>query len=98
MPGESVLEREMGCTREELLRWLPGAAAHAGARVEGEGLTLSFPAGGRVQVSLHEAPPRRIGVVAIPVLVVRFTFVDLDLARRTEFVARFDAYTRRGGG
>jgi len=92
-----VLDREMGCTRADFMRWLPGAAGHARAAVEGDGLTLSV-AGGQVQITLEDRPLRRIAQVALPVLAVRFRFQGVDAVARLEFLERFDAYTRRGGG
>jgi len=93
----SVLDREMGCTLADLLRWLPGATAHAPARVEGEEVVLSV-AGGEVRMRARALPPRCIALVSLPVLAVRLTFVGLDAAARKAFLARFDLYTRRGGG
>lgn len=97
MTGTFVLDREMGCTREEFMRWLPGATRHAPARIEGDELSLSA-GGGRVEISLCVRPPRRIAVLSLPVLAVRFHFVGLDAPAREAFLAYFDAYTRRGGG
>ena len=97
MVERAVLDREMGCTRQEFLRWLPGAAAHAGAVLLGDGLTLAL-ASGQIQVSLEERPERRIALLALPVLAVRFSFLELDAAQQAAFLTRFDAYTRRGGG
>jgi hypothetical protein len=97
VPAAEVLEREMGCTREELLRWLPAATAHAPARIDGGELVLSVGPG-EVRVAAEEAPPRRLAGVSLPVLRVRFRFVGLDPAARDAFLARFDLYTRRGGG
>jgi hypothetical protein len=95
--GTFVLDREMGCTREEFMRWLPGATRHAPARIEGDELSLSV-GGGRVEISLSVRPPRRIAVLSLPVLAARFHFVGLDAPAREAFLAYFDAYTRRGGG
>jgi hypothetical protein len=92
-----VLEREMGCTREDLLRWLPGATAHAPRRAEGEALVLSVGAG-EVRLTAATRAPRRIGLVELPVLAVRFEFRGLDAPAREAFLARFDLWTRRGGG
>ena len=92
-----MLDREMGCTREEFLRWLPGAAGHARASLVGDGLSLAL-AGGQVRLSLEARPPRRIALLELPVLAVRFRFIGLAAAARAEFLERFDAYTRRGGG
>jgi hypothetical protein len=97
MEGPFALEREMGCTREDLLRWLPGATGHAPARVEGDAIFLSV-AGGEVRITTQVRPPRRIALVSLPVLAVSFRFDGLDAAAREAFLARFDLYTRRGGG
>ncbi len=97
MTGAFVLDREMGCTRAEFLRWLGGATRHASARIEGDELSLSV-GGGRVEISLREKAPRRIALLSLPVLGVRFRFVGLDEPAREAFLAHFDAYTRRGGG
>jgi hypothetical protein len=87
----------MGCTREELLRWLPGASGHAPTREEGGELVLSVGAG-EVRIAAAERPPRRIAGVVLPVLAVRFRFVGLDAAAREAFLARWDLHTQRGGG
>jgi hypothetical protein len=87
----------MGCTREELLRWLPGATRGAPAAIAGDAIALTVGAG-RVELELQERPPRRIALLALPVLAVRFRFVGLGEAERVAFLHHFDAYTRRGGG
>ncbi len=92
-----ALDREMGCTREDLLRWLPEATGHAPASVQGDAIVLAV-AGGEVRIVARELPPRRIALVALPVLAVSFRFRGLDAAARAAFVERFDLYTRRGGG
>ncbi len=97
MAGPFALEREMACTREDLLRWLPEATGHAPARVEGDAVVLSV-GGGEVRIATRVLPPRRIALVSLPVLAVSFRFDGLDDAAREAFLARFDLYTRRGGG
>lgn len=87
----------MGCTRAELLRWLPGATGGAPARAEGDDLFLAVGAG-QVRITLREQPPRRIALVSLPVLAVRFAFSGLGPDERRAFLERFDLYTRRGGG
>jgi hypothetical protein len=93
----SVLEREMGCTREELLRWLPAASTGAPWREEGGELVLAVGAG-EVRIAAAERPPRRIAGLVLPVLAVRFRFVGLDGPAREAFLARWDLCTHRGGG
>jgi hypothetical protein len=97
VPIPSVLDREMGCTREDLLRWLPVATGNASCREEGAELVLSVGAG-EVRIAAAERPPRRIAGVTLPVLAVRFRFVGLDAAAREAFLARWDLCTQRGGG
>lgn len=97
MTGAFVLDREMGCTRSEFMRWLAGATRHAPARIEGDEVSLAV-GGGRVEISLRQKAPRRIALLSLPVLGVRFRFVGLEEAAREAFLAHFDAYTRRGGG
>ncbi|HZY05368.1 MAG TPA: hypothetical protein VFF02_17910 [Anaeromyxobacteraceae bacterium] len=92
-----VLDREMGCTRADFMRWLGGATRHAPSRLEGDEIALAVGPG-EVRIALRERSPRRIALVSLPVLAVRFRFLGLDGPAREAFLARFDAYTRRGGG
>lgn len=92
-----ILEREMGCTLEELARWLPGATGQAPAVPIPGGWRFTVP-GGEVLLEVEPRPPRRIALLALPVVLVRFRFTGLGPAARAEFLARFDAWTRRGGG
>ncbi len=91
------LHREMGCTRAEFISWLPGATRRAPFQIDGEVVTVTTH-GGRVRISIEERPPRRIGLIALPVLGVTFCFHGLDELTRDDFLAHFDLYTRRGGG
>ncbi len=97
MPGPFALQRELACTREDLLRWLPDATDRAPARVEGDAIVLSVGSG-EVRITTRVRPPRRIALVALPVLAVSFRFDGVDATGREAFLARFDLYTRRGGG
>ena len=92
-----ALTREMGCTRIEFERWLPGATRHA--TIESDGATHRIRVdGGMVEIELTQLAPRRIASIALPVLSVRFRFIDLDDQAREAFLDYFDFYTRRGGG
>jgi hypothetical protein len=95
--GRDELAREMGCTRAEFERWLPGATRHAPCSAIGGGYRIAA-GGGTVEILLAEQPARRIASVAIPVLSVTFRFTGLALAERAAFLDFFDHYTRRGGG
>jgi hypothetical protein len=97
----TILQREMGCTMQEFLRWLPGATRNAPlvSQIHGECADHSVTVpGGVVQISLQVRPARRIAAMALPVLLVTFRFIDLDAVQRAEFLTHFDNYTRRGGG
>ena len=94
---DSELRREMGCTRQEFLRWLPGATRHAPIVLDGD-LHRVLLDRGTVEISLAELPPRRIGSITLPVLEVCFRFIGMDAGARAEFLEYFDHYTRRGGG
>ena len=95
-PSEE-LRREMGCTRVEFLRWLPGATRHAPIISRGE-LHRVLSDHGTVEIDIAELPPRRIASITLPVLAVRFRFFGMDAQARTAFLTYFDYYTRRGGG
>ena len=43
-------------------------------------------------------PPRRLGIVQLPRMAVRYHFDGVDDAARNEFMRYFDLYTQRGGG
>jgi len=95
--GEFDIEREMGCTREEFLGWLPGAAAGAPIEVLGD-LIRIHSGGGEVRIQIRQAPARRLGLLSLPVLRVSMRFQGLQADARGEFLRRFDLFTRRGGG
>lgn len=97
MSRECRVHREMGCTRAELMQWLPGATGQAPLTIDG-GVVTAATRGGSVRISMEEKAPRRLGSMALPVLAVTFCFRDLDEAARAAFLRRFDLYTRRGGG
>lgn len=91
------LQREMGCTRAEFLRWLPGATRHAPV-VGKDGVFHVRLDAGSVEIAIDERPQRRIASIALPVLAVRFRFIGMDAKARQDFLDWFDAWTRRGGG
>ena len=97
MSDAEEVRREMGCTRVEFIGWLPGATRQAPSRIDGDLVTI-MTHGGRVQIVLEEKPPRRMGLMALPVLGVTFSFRGLDQPGRDDFLTYFDLYTRRGGG
>lgn len=90
-------EREMGCTEDELLRWLPGALDGAVLRFGPGQVQARFDAGSAT-LSWRSLPPRRIALLVMPRLAVAFSFEGLDDQARQRVMRRFDLYTQRGGG
>ena len=94
---EFSLHREMGCTRDEFVRWIPGATRHTPLRIDPDKAVVEIGAG-TVEIFYRQAPPRRIALVSIPVLMVTFRFRRVAADVRRDFIAYFDLYTNRGGG
>ena len=94
---EAVLSLEMGCTRADLLAWLPGAVRGAPFNIEGDLIRVAY-AGGEVRIRIAQAAPRRLGELTLPVLHVSIRFDGIDARARDEFLKYFDLFTRRGGG
>jgi hypothetical protein len=94
---ELTLHREMGCTREEFVRWLPGATRHAPMQM---GVDNAVVHAGKttVEISFTQAPPRRIARISTPVLNVSFRFSGAGAGAYRDFMSYFDLYTSRGGG
>ena len=95
--GEFTLQREMGCTREEFVRWLPGATRHAPIQLHADKAVV-HAGEAKVEIIFTQAPLRRIALVSMPVLKVSFRFSGARASAYREFMAYFDLYTSRGGG
>ena len=90
-------EREMGCTPAELALWLPGAAAPFAVSPRADGADVALEEG-RLRLHWEMLPPRRIALLSVPRLRLRFAFEGVDEPARLRFMHRFDLYTQRGGG
>lgn len=90
-------ERDMGCTPAEWLGWLPQAIGSNPYELFVASVTVQIGPG-QLLLNWQEAPPRLIGLVRIPRLLVNFRFSQLDEAQRYTFMKRFDLYMQRGGG
>lgn len=95
MPDRVV--RDMGCTPADLIRWMPEATAHRPIAWRDDGCAVAVD-GGRVVFTWTVLPPRRIALVRIERLELEIVFEGCAPERRRSFLARFDDYTRRGGG
>jgi hypothetical protein len=92
-----AFEREMGCTAGELRGWLPGASR--GAAIEWQSHGARLPLGtGTVSIDWAEREPRRIALITLPRLAVRFQADGVEAATWHAFMRHFDLYTQRGGG
>jgi hypothetical protein len=93
--------RVMGCTARELVGWLgralPGATLDIAAGDQAGRCHARYP-DGALCVEWTVLPPRRIALLEIPQLAVRFTYFDLSEPRRQEIQLTFDRSTQRGGG
>jgi hypothetical protein len=94
--------RQMGCTEAEWLGWLPAAiGAHVWHR-DASRLTVQIEqpdqTTGVLTVSWQIEPVRRIALIQMPCLQVRFDFVNMNDVQRYTFMRRFDLYMHRGGG
>jgi hypothetical protein len=92
-----AFEREMGCTADELRGWLPGACGERAIVWRAQGADIGLGAG-RVTIDWQPLPPRRIALVTLPRLHVRFAACDVEAATWQTFMRHFDLYTLRGGG
>jgi hypothetical protein len=90
---EFALQREMSCTREEFVRWLPGATRHAPMRLNADKAVV-HAGEATVEISFTQAPPRRIALVSMPVLKVSFRFSGAGASAYREFITYFDLYKR----
>jgi hypothetical protein len=94
---DAEFEREMGCTEAEWLGWLPGACKDHPLTIDGRSAEIAI-AGGRLRLDWSPLPARRIALMTMPRLAVRFRFEDIDAHNRLRFMRYFDLHMQRGGG
>lgn len=109
-PPEERFEREHGCTDAEWRGWLPGAVGPNALSLPAAPDAPGTPGGpgaheariALAQGSLHLAwetlPPRRIALISMPRMTVRYQFVGVSPEARQAFMRYFDLYMQRGGG
>ncbi|MGZ5193834.1 MAG: hypothetical protein ACXWJM_00230 [Ramlibacter sp.] len=90
-------EREMGCTEDEWLMWLPAAIGEHPWRRDGTSIKARIGEG-ELQLDWRVGEPRSIAQVRLPRLHVTYRFDGLDAGARFAFMKRFDLYMQRGGG
>lgn len=94
----AFFEREQGFTEAEWQRCLPGAVRDRTLVFTGPGRAVVDIGAGTLALSWTVLPPRRIALITMPRLAVRYRFDGVDADTRREFMRYFDLYTRRGGG
>jgi len=95
------VKREMGCSLEDLVRWLPLAMGNLfpNTSLELDGSVLIQTEAPLVLVTCSIRPARQIALLNLPVLDLTLLFSkSLTQIQRDEAIKRFDLYTRRGGG
>ncbi|MBK6471418.1 MAG: hypothetical protein IPF94_12005 [Betaproteobacteria bacterium] len=97
-----AFEREQGFTHSDWVRCLPGAMGGHAFALPAPGqaaVTLCGDAGGgRLYITWAVLPPRRIALLSLPRLAVRYRFEGVAAPARREFMRFFDLYMQRGGG
>ena len=88
--------RIMACSRDEMERWLRELAPN-NLVVRRDGFELDAD-GVRLTVEIEELEPRRLGLIKIKSLDVRFRYPENARAAAYAWIERFDRHTLRGGG
>ena len=91
----------MGCSHDDLMRWLPQALDKLYLRTNLvlDGKILLQGSDPLLEIKGQTRPERKIALSNIPVLGLSLTFSStLAPERVDELIKRFDLYTRRGGG
>jgi hypothetical protein len=91
-------ERDYGCTLTEWQRWLTEATAGCTVQQTAPGAATVHLQQGHLSLSWQVLEPRRIALIVLPRLAVRFAFLDVPPELRRSFLRRFDLHTQRGGG
>lgn len=91
----------MGCTPEDLIRWLPQAlgSLYPQTSLSINGSVLLSVVKPQLEMIGVSKPARKIALLEIPILELQLYFSENWLASECdEALRRFDLYTRRGGG
>jgi hypothetical protein len=90
-------ERVMACSRADLDRWLRElTGSDQGVAATGRA-TLAFD-WGELRLETEPMPPRRIALLKVQQLRVRFVPPPGRDAEARDWIERFDHHTQRGGG
>lgn len=90
-------ERDMAGSEVEWLAWMPRAIGSHPWEREGAQITVRIGSGS-LRLSWTPLPERRIALLRMQRLLVRFVFEGLDADQRRAFMRPFDLSIQRGGG
>jgi len=93
-----AFEREQSFAEADWLRTLPGAVRDHALALPAPGRAVVSMGAGTLELGWTMLPPRRLGLVQLPRMTVRYRFDGVDAQARNEFMRCFDLYTQRGGG
>jgi hypothetical protein len=96
VPGR--FEREQSVGEADWLRCLSGAVRDHALALPAPGRAVVCIGAGTLELDWTMLPPRRLGIVQLPRMAVRYRFDGVDADARREFMRFFDLYTHRGGG
>jgi hypothetical protein len=98
LPTAETFTREYGCTTTEWQRWMGETTGEQATRSHGAGHLQVDLGAGHLDLHWHELPPRRIALISLARLEVRFAFTQVPLEARLQFLKAFDRHLQRGGG
>jgi len=90
-------DRVMACSRADLGRWLRELTGSDHGVADTGGATLAFD-WGALRLETEPMPPRRIALLKVQQLRVRFVPPAGLEAQARAWIERFDHHTQRGGG
>jgi hypothetical protein len=95
-----VFKRLMGCSVEDLIRWLPEALGsyYDYSILDVDGLQYRDTPNPLIRLIGKTKPDHQVSLLRIPQLELSIEVSDLMHDEATTIIQRFDLYTRRGGG
>jgi hypothetical protein len=95
-----VFKRLMGCSVEDLIRWLPEALGpyYEHSMLDIDGLLYRDSPDPLIRLIGKTKPDHQVSLLRIPQLELSIEISNLTHEDATRIILRFDLYTRRGGG
>jgi len=95
-----VFKRLMGCSVEDLIRWLPEALGpyYEHSMLDIDGLLYRDSPNPLIRLIGKTKPDHQVSLLRISQLELSIEISNLTHEDATRIILRFDLYTRRGGG